>query len=76
MLRCASPLPGAQEDSAADATGGDPHRYGRERLSNVADTWQGRELDPSRILGPQRHGEWFKQPPAQGADAQGCLKRH
>ena len=30
-----------------------------------ADTWQGRELDPARILGAQRHGEWAGalQPP-------------
>lgn len=27
----------------------------------------GRELDPSRILGPQRHGEWFQQQSGQGA---------
>lgn len=26
----------------------------------------GRELDPSRILGPQRHGEWFRQAATQG----------
>ena len=65
-----SPPPRAvQEDTAATAE--DADRYGRDRLSNVADTWQGRELDPSRILGAQRHGKWFKQAPAQGAGAAG-----
>lgn len=47
---------GLQEDTAAGPQGGKD--YGRERLSNVADTWQGRELDPRKFLGPQRHGEW------------------
>lgn len=55
---------GLQVDMAAQA--GDADRYGRERLSNVADTGLGRELDPSRILGPQRHGEWFRQQAGQG----------
>ncbi|KAL4422575.1 hypothetical protein ABPG75_008772 [Micractinium tetrahymenae] len=55
---------GLQVDMAAEAA--DADRFARERLSNVADTWQGRELDPSRILGAQRHGEWFQQQPAPG----------
>jgi hypothetical protein len=37
---------------------GDSLDYGRERLSNVADTVQGRELDPNKFLGSRRHGEW------------------
>jgi len=32
--------------------------YARDRMSNVADTWQGRELDPTKFLGAHRHGEW------------------
>ncbi|KAI7839130.1 hypothetical protein COHA_007133 [Chlorella ohadii] len=56
---------GLQEDAAATGTR-DADQFGRERLSNVADTWAGRELDPSRILGPQRHGEWFQQQSGQG----------
>ncbi|PSC67989.1 Mitogen-activated kinase 14 isoform A [Micractinium conductrix] len=60
--------PGLQIDTAAEAA--DAERYGRERLSNVADTWQGRELDLSRILRPSRHGEWFQQwPPSSGPAA-------
>lgn len=47
----------------------DANRYAQQRLSNVADTWQGRELDPSRILGRQRHGEWFQSQPVQGGRA-------
>jgi mitogen-activated protein kinase 1/3 len=35
-----------------------PADLGRERLSNVADVAQGRELDPRKILAPARHGEW------------------
>ena len=41
--------------------------YGRERLTNVADTWQGRELDPARILGRERHGEWTASGPPRTA---------
>jgi hypothetical protein len=52
-----------QEDTAAQL---DADSFAAQRLSNVADTWQGRELDPSRILGAQRHGEWFRSQPAQG----------
>ncbi|KAL4424747.1 hypothetical protein ABPG77_000090 [Micractinium sp. CCAP 211/92] len=55
---------GLQLDMASEAA--DADLFARERLSNVADTWQGRELDPSRILGAQRHGEWFQQQPAPG----------
>ena len=60
-----------QVDSGApgDQQGDDADRCGRERLSNVADTVAGRELDPSRILGPQRHGEWFRQPAGAGPAA-------
>jgi serine/threonine protein kinase len=28
------------------------------RMSNVADTWAGKELDASKFLRPNRHGEW------------------
>lgn len=57
------------------ARGGDADLYGRERLPNVADTYAGRELDPSRILGPQRHGEWFQQQSGQGAEGGGSGSR-
>eukprot|EP00890_Picochlorum_soloecismus_P002294 jgi/Picsp_1/3065/NSC_01287-R1_mitogen-activated protein len=50
---------GLLEDSAAK--GEFAHDYGRERLSNVADTRQGSELDPTKFLGPRRHGEWSAQ---------------
>ena len=50
-------LPGLQEDQGSDRT----TDYGKERLSNVADTWQGRELDPRKFLGGKRHGEWTAQ---------------
>jgi hypothetical protein len=56
--------PGLLEDTAAMGRIGDSsleRDYGKERLSNVADTWQGRELDPRKFLGPQRHGEWTAQ---------------
>eukprot|EP00887_Chlorella_sp_A99_P000345 scaffold13.g345.t1 len=55
--------PGLQVDVALMGSG--MVDWGRERMSNVADTQQGRELDPARILGPQRHGEWtaFGQQP-------------
>ncbi len=38
----------------------DASEYARERMSNVADTWQGRELDPTKFLGAHRHGEWSR----------------
>lgn len=60
-----------QEDTAA-AGGRTADQYGRDRLSNVADTQAGRELDPSRILGPQRHGEWFQQLSPQGERVTRC----
>ena len=41
--------------------------YARERMSNVADTWQGRELDPTKFLGAHRHGEWSATPGSRGA---------
>lgn len=50
---------GLLEDSAAK--GEIVYDYGRERLSNVADTRQGSELDPTKFLGPHRHGEWSAQ---------------
>jgi mitogen-activated protein kinase 1/3 len=50
---------GLLEDSAAK--GELVYDYGRERLSNVADTRQGSELDPTKFLGPHRHGEWSAQ---------------
>lgn len=49
--------PGLQEDTAHAASGND---FGMQRLANVADTWQGRELDPRKFLGPKRHGEWIE----------------
>lgn len=51
------PRIGLQEDVRAQ----DQTDYGKERLSNVADTWQGRELDPRKFLGGKRHGEWTAQ---------------
>lgn len=58
---------GLQEDAGAFGEAFlDANRYAQQRLSNVADTWQGRELDPSRILGRQRHGEWFQSQAVQG----------
>jgi serine/threonine protein kinase len=51
--------PGLQEDTAGPAGRG--RDIGAERLSNVADTWQGRELDPRKFLRPARHGEWTEQ---------------
>lgn len=41
--------------------------YARERMSNVADTWQGRELDPTKFLGAHRHGEWSATPGSSAA---------
>ena len=53
VCRCAPP--GLQVD-----TGGSVQQldFGLQRLSNVADTRLGRELDPEKVLGPARHGEW------------------
>jgi hypothetical protein len=60
----------AQLDTAATHAppGGEGDDYGADRLSNVADTWHGQELDPERFLGPERHGEWT---PSSGAGARG-----
>lgn len=57
---------GLQLDTAATHAppGVEGDDYGADRLSNVADTWHGRELDPERFLGPGRHGEWT---PSSGA---------
>lgn len=52
--------PGLLEDVAATAVAS-AHDFGQNRLSNIADTWQGRELDPRKFLGPGRHGEWTAQ---------------
>ncbi|KAL4514063.1 hypothetical protein Ndes2526A_g09121 [Nannochloris sp. 'desiccata'] len=54
----------AKIDQAAFGPRGASLDYGRERLNNVADTVQGRELDPNKFLGSKRHGEWT----AQGGD--------
>ena len=48
---------GFLEDQAA--SGQITSDFGRDRLSNVADTWQGKELDPRKFLKPHRHGEWM-----------------
>ncbi|KDD76863.1 hypothetical protein H632_c83p0, partial [Helicosporidium sp. ATCC 50920] len=34
--------------------------YGRHRLNNVADTFQG-NIDPEKYLGPQRHFGWTEK---------------
>jgi len=51
----------AKIDQAALGARGPSLDYGRERLNNVADTVQGRELDPNKFLGSKRHGEWTAQ---------------
>jgi len=51
----------AKIDQAAFGARGASVDYGRERLNNVADTVQGRELDPNKFLGSKRHGEWTAQ---------------
>jgi hypothetical protein len=46
----------------------DASRYGQERLSNTADTWNAK-LDTAEHLRPGRHGEWTLhggQGPAEG----------
>ena len=35
----------------------DASKFGQERLSNVADTWNAK-LDTAEHLKPGRHGEW------------------
>lgn len=36
----------------------DDSEYARGRMSNVRDTWAGNELDASKFLKANRHGEW------------------
>ena len=36
----------------------DDSEYARSRMSNVRDTWAGNELDASKFLKANRHGEW------------------
>ncbi|KAI8100499.1 hypothetical protein M9435_006983 [Picochlorum sp. BPE23] len=50
---------GLLEDQGASIK--DNSDYARERLSNVADTRRGGELDPTKFLGAHRHGEWSAQ---------------
>ena len=50
----------AKIDMAALGPRGASLDYGKERLSNVADTVQGR-IDPNKFLGSNRHGEWTAQ---------------
>ena len=59
---CVASAGGFQEDAAAASLGRDSDaQYGMQRLSNIADTWQGKELDPGKYLGSNRHGEWTDQ---------------
>jgi serine/threonine protein kinase len=56
------------KDRANDMTGSrtslvedmvmDDSEYARGRMSNVRDTWAGSELDASKFLKANRHGEW------------------
>ena len=48
-----------------------PLDFGLQRLSNVADTRLGRELDPEKVLGARRHGEWSTGFGGKGARARG-----
>jgi serine/threonine protein kinase len=50
---------GLLEDQGASIK--DNSDYARERLSNVADTRRGGELDPTKFLAAHRHGEWSAQ---------------
>ena len=50
--------PASQVDTAADPSGEEAaQRYGRSRLSNVADVVGGK-LDPAQYLRRGRHEEW------------------
>ena len=66
-LRTATPL-GRNKDISANKKASktslvedvimDDSEYARGRMSNVRDTWAGNELDASKFLKANRHGEW------------------